>query len=350
MKIIKRDLKTGLLVAQAENLDDLWYLSQVIGEGDLVKARTTRLVKSKDDKVRADKGRKEAMTLSIRVEKAEFDQNANRLRILGTIQAGPEDLISLGSHHTIELGEHSRIEIFKERWAAHELKYLQDAERAARRARVMLCVIGDGEATVALVRDRGLRYVDTRENLGGKYVSGRDERKMQFYSKLLNLLEEEAGREGIQTVILGGPGFEKRNFFDYARDKSRLAFQVVDTGNEGRPGINEILKGSKLEKVLSDARIAREARFMDRLLEEISKDRLATYGEDEVKRAVEMGAVEVLLVLDKRLRDNSGPATEDLISKAKQAGSDFHILNSEHEPGQRLEGLGGVAALLRYKI
>ncbi len=33
-----------------------------------------------------------------------------------------------------------------------------------------------------------------------------------------------------------------------------------------------------MEKVLGDARIAREARLIDRLLEEISKDKLAAYG------------------------------------------------------------------------
>ncbi len=351
MKIIKRDLKTGLLVAQAENLDDLWYLSQVIGEGDLIKARTSRLVKGKDDKLRADKGQKQAMTLSVKVEKVEFDQNANRLRILGIIEAGPEDLISLGSHHTLELDEHGRLDIFKGRWAPHELKYLKDAEKGAKRAQVMVCVVGDGEATVALVRDRGLHYIDTKQNLGGKYADGREDRKSEFYSKLLKLLEDEAEREGVKTVILGGPGFEKRNFLDYARDnKSKLNFQTVDTGNEGKPGVNEILKGGKLDKVLGDARIAREARFMDRLLEEISKDKLAAYGPGEVRKAAEMGAVEVLLVLDKELRGDSRPNTEDLISKVKQTGAEFHVLNSNHEPGQKLEGLGGIAALLRYKI
>ncbi len=351
MKIIKRDLKTGLLVAQAENLDDLWYLSRVISEGDLVKARTSRLVKAKGDKVRADKGRKRAMTLSVKVEKVEFDRNANRLRILGTIEAGPEDLISLGSHHTVELDERGRLDIFKEGWAPHEMKYLRDAEKSARRTRVMICVVGDGDATLALVRERGLHYIDTRQNLGGKYVEGREDRKKEFYSKLLRLLEDEAKREGVKTVILGGPGFEKRNFLDYARGKkSRLGFRAADTGSEGRTGVNEILKGGKLEKVLGDARIAREARFMDRLLEEISKGGEAAYGLGEVGRAAESGAIEVLLVADKELRGDSRPKTEDLISKAKQTGAEFHVLNSEHEPGRKLEGLGGTAALLRYKI
>lgn len=347
MKILKQYMNTGLLVAQAENLDDLWYLSQVIREGDLVKARTLRLVRAKDDKLRAEKGQKQAMTLSIKVEKAEFDENANRLRVLGTIVAGPEDLVALGDHHTLEVGEHDQVEMFKDSWSAADIKYLKDAEKAAKTAKVMICVIGDGEATVALVRDRGLHYVDTKENIGGKYVEGREDRKKEFYSKLLKLLQEEVKKEGVQNVIVAGPGFEKKNFATYA--KGQLNMQVIDTGNEGKSGVHEVLKGGALEKALGDARIAREARYVEKLLTEIAKDGLAAYGRDEVEKAVEMGAAEILLVLDKKLREDR-EKTESLISKAKQAGSKFHIINSQFDPGKKLDGLGGVAAVLRYKV
>lgn len=351
MRILKQDLKTGLLIARAENLDDLWYLSQVIREGDLVKARTERLVKSKDDKLRADKGQKVPMTLSIKVDKADFDENANKLRVLGVIQAGPEDLISLGAHHTLEVDEHGQVELFKDNWSAADFKYLKDAEKAAKTAKVMICIIGDGDATVALVRDRGLHYIDTSENIGGKYVEGREDKKKEFYKKLLELLKEEVKKEGVQTVVLGGPGFEKKNFFDFAKNqKTGITFQVVDTGNEGKGGVHEILKGGSLDKVLGNARIAREAKLVEKLAAEISKGGPAAYGEKQVAEAVEMGAVDILLVLDKTLRGGRRLKTEDLIGKAKQAGAEFHIVNSEFEPGKRLDGFGGVAALLRYKI
>ncbi len=347
MRILKQDLKTGLLVAQAENLDDLWYLSQVIHEGDLVTARTTRLVKSKDDKLRAEKGHKETMTLSVRVEKAEFDKNANKLRVLGKIEAGPADLIALGAHHTLEIDENDRVDLFKQSWAAHELGYLKDAERAAKRAKIMICILGDGEATVALVRDRGIAYVDTKENLGGKYVAGKEDKKKEFYAKLLKLLQETAQAEGVQSVVIGGPGFEKRNFADFA--KGKLSIVVVDTGNEGKGGVHEVLKSDAMEKSLGEARIGKEARLIELFLAEVAKDGKAAYGFKEVSKAVESGAVDMLLVLDKKLRDDRLNAAA-LIDKAKQGGAEFHVLNSEFEPGQKLNGFGGVAAILRYKV
>jgi protein pelota len=352
MKVLKRDLRHGIVAVQTENLDDLWYLSQVLNEGDVVKARTTRLVKSKDDKLRADKGQKQAMTLAIRVEKVEFDKNANRLRVLGRIEAGPEDLIPLGSHHTFELGERDNVTIMKARWPQSDLDYLNDAEAAAKRAKIMICIVGDGEATLAVVRESGISYAGTRENIGGKYVTGREERKTQFYAELSKLLRAQLEKERVDRIVVGGSGFEKRNFYDYLKDKdAELAKNVVvvDTGSEGKNGVNEVLKGGAADKIASETRIAREARFVEKLLEGIAKGNLAVYGLEESSRAVDYGAVEVLLISDKYFRDKRGDL-ERLIEKTKSVKGGFHILNSEYEPGEKLDGLGGIAALLRYKI
>jgi protein pelota len=41
---------------------------------------------------------------------------------------------------------------------------------------------------------------------------------------------------------------------------------------------------------------------------------------------------------------------EKLIDAVESAKGDVHIISSEHEAGSKLSGLGGIAALLRYKI
>lgn len=351
MKIIKQDARIGLLIARAESLDDLWYLSQIIREGDLVKAKTSRLVKAKDDKIRSDKGQKQVMILSVTVDKAEFDHNANRLRVLGRIAAGPEDLIALGAHHTLEIDEHGQIELFKQKFTENDLKYIKDAKQASESAKTMICVIGDGEATVAVLRERGLHYIDTRSNIGGKYVAGREDKKKEFYSELLKVLSDTAEKEGVDTIIIGGPGFEKRNFYDYARERSgkKLNIQVIDCGCEGKSGVSEILKGGALDKILEGGRLAKETKLVESFLTEVARDGLFAYGKDEIEGAVDSGAVEMLLVLDRKLRENRGDI-ERIIDKTKQGGGEFHVLNSEFEAGQKIAGFGGLAAILRYKI
>ena len=45
MKISYKNLKQGRIRMTAENLDDLWHLSRIIEEGDVVRGKATRKVK-----------------------------------------------------------------------------------------------------------------------------------------------------------------------------------------------------------------------------------------------------------------------------------------------------------------
>jgi len=103
MKILQKDLRHGMVRVMVENLDDLWYLSNVICPGDRVSARTERRVKAKDDMERAGKSERVAVTITLKVEKTDFRLENDSFRISGTITEGPEDLVSAGSHHTINV-------------------------------------------------------------------------------------------------------------------------------------------------------------------------------------------------------------------------------------------------------
>ena len=79
----------------------------------------------------------------------------------------------------------------------------------------------------------------------------------------------------------------------------------------------------------------------------ISGGKLAAYGEAEVRQALEAGAVEELLILDTIAR---GGRADDLFDLARRANSTTRVISSGHDGGRKLDGLGGVAALLRYPI
>jgi len=68
---------------------------------------------------------------------------------------------------------------------------------------------------------------------------------------------------------------------------------------------------------------------------------------------VGIGAVEVLLIADETLRNyrEKGEADiERMMKSVEQSRGKVVIFSTEFEPGQRLEKLGGVAALLRFKV
>lgn len=112
-------------------------------------------------------------------------------------------------------------------------------------------------------------------------------------------------------------------------------------------GVQEAIKTGVVEQITKENRVVFETQLVEKLFEEIKKDGLVTYGVKEVEDALINGAVERLLISDILIRTEKG---EELLRLAKQNNSKFTIINSMHEAGKKLEGIGGVGALLRFKI
>ena len=102
-----------------------------------------------------------------------------------------------------------------------------------------------------------------------------------------------------------------------------------------------------LEKMIDDLQLSREVKLMDELLMRISQDGAVAYGRAEVADAIGYGAAEQILIADTLLRD---PEVTELIEKAEAMRASVVVLSSSFEPGERLVALGGIAALLRYKM
>lgn len=87
-------------------------------------------------------------------------------------------------------------------------------------------------------------------------------------------------------------------------------------------------------------------------------DGRAWYGPREVERAAEKGAIGkgggVLLISDALFRAQDVAVRRRwvaLVDKIRDVeGGEVRILSSEHESGKRLDGLGGIAAILTYPL
>jgi len=72
---------------------------------------------------------------------------------------------------------------------------------------------------------------------------------------------------------------------------------------------------------------------------------------EEVKKAYEYGAIEVLLIADEFLRQEREKwDVDEFMKNIELMKGKVVIMSTEFEPGQRLMSLGGIAALLRYSI
>ena len=157
--------------------------------------------------------------------------------------------------------------------------------------------------------------------------------------------------EAIQNIIIVGPGFVKGDFYDYLKEKHKdlAKISIVEsTGSGGRNGINEVLRKGTVEKLTSQNRVAFEMGAVNKLLEEIGKNSSKiVYGLKQTKNAINMGAVDRLLILDVNVASDDMGDSMDMVENMK---GEVMVISSEHDGGKQLESLGGMAAFLRYAI
>ena len=73
---------------------------------------------------------------------------------------------------------------------------------------------------------------------------------------------------------------------------------------------------------------------------------MATYGEEKVRKALDAGAVDLMLVTSS-IDENK---IEELAKIVENQSGDWIILDKEGRDGKTLDGLGGIGAILRYKL
>ncbi len=331
MKILKKDLKAGSIALKVETLDDLWHLERILEPKDLVTSKTMRKVVVKRGS-EVEYGDKKPVVLTLKTEKIEF-QESGVLRITGPITSGPDD-IQLNSYHTIQVEPGSVITIQKE-WKSYHLDRLNKAQ--IKQPLLLICVLDREEADLALLKESGI------EKLGS--VRSRDpENREEYYKNILSFLEKQIG---YQKIIIAGPGFERENLLNFIKKmRSKISESVVleHCSTTGMHGIQEVLKSSA-NRILTDTRISKESRIVEEVLGRIKTEGLVVYGPEETKKAVEMGAVETLLVSDKRVRE-----FEELMEKVEKLKGNVVIIGSDHESGEQFFHLGGIAAFLRFRL
>ena len=196
-------------------------------------------------------------------------------------------------------------------------------------------------------------------------------------------------KDDLRGIILGGPGFTKTDFYegDYLQYELKdKVIATIDTSYTGEEGIREVI--SKSTDILENLDIMHEKNIIKEL---INEDGLASYGEDEVRNNLIIGAVDTLLLsedlvsmrktftcnacgYEKEITFKTQAAADsheercpecnellketesidlvdELIEKAEEMNADVEFISTETEEGTQLyRAFGGIAAILRYKV
>ena len=266
-----------------------------------------------------------------------------------------------------------------------------------------LVVIDQGEATLGLLRGKRIEalknvqsLVPRKHRMGGqsarRFERLHEQAIHEFFKKIGDLMTEAfLGRE-LRGILIGGPGYTKEQFANggYIHHElgKKLLTPYLDVGYTDENGLREIVEAAR--GVLSDLDLMREKDLVQRLMEEIRKPDggLAAYGESQVRHALDLGAVQTLLLSEglRKVRakvtcGNCGYANEatvdrdralepcpkcgqekltatdpkdlveELTEKATPMGTTVELISRDSEEGQLLlTAFAGLAAILRFRV
>jgi len=272
-----------------------------------------------------------------------------------------------------------------------------------------IILVDASEATIATLQGKRLDIVrQMHSGVAGKTRAGGQSARR--YERLRDMqLNEYFTRVGahaneillpidtLKGIILAGPGptkydFEKGDYLNYQLKNKIL--DTIDTAYVEEQGAKEVVE--KAPEIMRKVRYIEEKQIMQQFLYDVGHDTgLITYGEAEVRRALESGAVKILLLSEgldllrvtikcsacgyqeqhtvkvpmlssfeqglvgKPCPKCQAPSLtildkEDIVDNlaqlAEYSNAEVEIISSETEEGQMLKNaFGGVAAILRFK-
>lgn len=286
-------------------------------------------------------------------------------------------------------------------------EYLQEMLKEKEAYGILL--LDSSEATFAILQGRRLNIVkEITSGIPGKMRAGgqsarrferqREAKITDFFNRVGKYATEIfLPTENLKGLIVAGSGpikydFQKGDYLHY--QLSDKVITTIDTAYAGKQGVKEVV--DKAPEIMRRVRYIEETKLVQDFLYEIGHDTgLATYGEDDVRRALKMGTAKLLLLSedldvarvtvrctacnynkDETMKnrevegfrqnltgqpcpecrspsltiDEIEDVVEELAELAVQANARVEIVSTDTEEGQMLKNaFGGIAAILRFK-
>ena len=152
----------------------------------------------------------------------------------------------------------------------------------------------------------------------------------------------------VKGIIVGGPVPTKDEFLDNEYLVTPLQKKVigrVDIGDADESGLKELVE--KSQDLLAEQEIIYEKKLLQKFFQNLGeKPDLTLYKEDEIKKAIEYGAVDLLILT----KDYNKISAKELKESTRNISGQIEIVSEETEEGKQFKNLGGVGALLRFNI
>jgi peptide chain release factor subunit 1 len=152
----------------------------------------------------------------------------------------------------------------------------------------------------------------------------------------------------LKAIIIGGPIPTKDEFLEGEYLTGNLQKKVIgkiDIGDSSESGLRELVERS--QDLLVNHERLQEKKIVEVFFKSLGEDpEKSTLGEKETKKAIEMGAVEILYLSSKL----SKQLIKELSQTAENIGSEVKIISTETPEGEQFFNMAGIGAILRFKI
>ncbi len=339
MKVLKKDIRKGIIKLKVENKDDLWFAHRLIKQKDSVISTTTRKIKIGEDNIR------KKITVKIEVDKNKLENGV--LKLSGRIQECNDEDIPLGNYQSIIIQEGGYLTIEKKEVLKRELDEIKEA--TSPQYTILICAFDREEAIFYKLTKRGYEIISKMKGNARKKDYDNQTSK-NFFKDIWENIRKYNEEIKPDSIIIASPGFWREYLLKEIKDDDMKKKVISATCNSiSETSIHEIMKRPETETALKNTRAKKEEEEINNLLTQISKNEKVAYGIKEVEKALEYGAVRKILVSSKFTEENP-EKTNEITEKTEKQDGRVMIISSEFEPGKQLDGLGGVGALLRFNI
>ncbi|XP_054817098.1 protein PELOTA 1-like [Prosopis cineraria] len=356
MKVLDKNLalnQPGTVKIIPEEPDDLWVVYNLIANGDVVTADTTRKVHLESTKNTASRVK---LTIPVKVKCRDFHRDSSTVRVQGrNVEAS--QYVAAGSFHTLTLEKNRGFELSKKIWDATAVAALSESSEKSSGADLAVILIQEGQAEVYLVGN-GLT------TLCSKIEASKTRKKSAssaFFQDTFNAFVKYVDFNTIKSVMIASAGSTKDEFRRFLLSEAkRLKIKTIEDNKSrivaaGCKGdLKEVLHDNGVMNMIKDSKVALEIRAFRELWDLLdSNSGRACYGTKNVEAAQEMMAIETLLITDDLHRSSDVQTRQkytNLAKSVREGGGKVLVYSSLHASAQQLAMLTGVAALLRFPL
>lgn len=222
-----------------------------------------------------------------------------------------------------------------------------------------IIVIDKKEATFGMLEGKIIKkLMHLTSGIPGKIRAGgqssvrferlREGATKEFYKRVAENAKKFFFDKKIKGILLGGPGITKEEFLkegDLATAIKEKIIAIKDIGYADEHGLKVVVE--ECREILVKTEIMEEKNKLKQLFENLAKEN-AVVGLEKVKKALSYGSASTVIVVrgvEKEIKE-----FEEIEKMASESGCEIFYVSEETEEGTQLKNLGGIGAVLRFKI